>query len=72
MATSTGGRAQLFWTVPGGGFAEARSTRFTAEAGGLRTYRVAIPPQAGPVTGLRLDPLHAPGDIEIESIGVFG
>lgn len=72
MSTSTGGGGQLFWTVPGGGFAEARSTRFTVEPGGVRTYRIAIPPQPGPVTGLRLDPLTAPGDIAIESIRVFG
>jgi hypothetical protein len=72
MATSAGGPAQLFWTVPGGGFSEARSTRFTAEAGVPRTYRIPIPPQAGPVTGLRLDPLTTTGDIAIESIRVFG
>ena len=71
MATSVGGGGQLFWTVPGGGFAEARSTRFTVEPGAARTYRIAIPPQGGLVTGLRLDPLAGPGDIAIDSIGVF-
>jgi hypothetical protein len=72
MTTSIGGPAQLFWTVPGGGFAEARSTRFTAEPGPERTYLIAIPPQAGAVTGLRLDPLTTPGEIAIQSIRVFG
>jgi len=61
----------VFWATPSGGFAEARSTKFTVDSGGTQVYRVAIPAQGGPITALRLDPLTSPGDISIESIRVF-
>ena len=72
MTTSVGGSGQLFWAGPAGGYAEARSSRFTVESGGERVYRVPLPAQGGNVTSLRLDPLTGPGDIAIESIRVFG
>jgi hypothetical protein len=72
MTTSTGGGGQLFWAGPAGGYAEARSTRFTVEGGGRRVYRVALPAQGGAVTSLRIDPLTGPGDIAIDAIRVFG
>jgi hypothetical protein len=37
----------------------------------VRTYRVVLPPQSSPLTGLRLDPLRSPGEIRIESIRVL-
>jgi hypothetical protein len=72
MTTSVGGSGQLFWAGPAGGYAEARSSRFTVEGDGERVYRVPLPAQGGNVTSLRLDPLTGPGDIAIESIRVFG
>jgi hypothetical protein len=72
MTTSVGGGGQLFWAGPQGGYAEARSSRFTAEGGGERVYRIPLPAQGGDVTSLRLDPLTGPGDIAISSIRVFG
>jgi hypothetical protein len=72
MTSSVGGGGQLFWAGPQGGYAEARSSRFTVEGGGERVYRVPLPAQGGNVTSLRLDPLTGPGDIAISSIRVFG
>lgn len=72
MSTSVGGGGQLFWTTrSSGGFSEDKSTRFTAQAGDQRTYRIPVPATADTLTGLRLDPLTSPGEIHIDSIRVL-
>jgi hypothetical protein len=71
MSSSVGGGGQLFWATTDGGFAESRSGRFSVEAGGTRTYRVEIPPQAAALTVLRLDPIAGVGDLVVDAVRVL-
>jgi hypothetical protein len=66
--------AQLFWSVPDGGFSEARSIRFFARADGrFHTYKLRLarlPTYGGIVDQLRLDPVQG-GDrgwVDVECI----
>ena len=72
MTSSTASAGQIFWgTVDQPGAAEHRSTRFGVAAGGPQVYRVSVPPQASPITTLRVDPLSTVGDLRIERIRVL-
>ena len=66
--------AQLFWSVPDGGFSEARSIRFLARNDGrFHTYKLRVarvPTYGGVIDQLRLDPVQGrdPGWADIECI----
>lgn len=71
MQTSASSDAQVFWTSDADpNFTEGKSTKFSVEAGEMRTYRVPIRAFDGVVTGLRLDPLTTEGDIVIDAIRI--
>src|SRR5690606_33419186 len=71
MQTSASSDAQVFWTSDADpNFTEGKSTKFSVEAGEMRTYRVPIRAFDGVVTGLRLDPLTTEGDIVIDALRI--
>ncbi|HLK12694.1 MAG TPA: glycosyltransferase [Candidatus Binatia bacterium] len=74
----TGAVAQLFWAgAASSEFIEARSVRWPVEVGGKPRDYVIDLWEAGwkaaeTITSLRLDPLDAPGTIELDTLALFG
>ncbi len=71
MRASADGEGQLFWmTEDDPGPSEGNSAKFQVNSGDMRTYRVPLQTVDSTLTGLRLDPLNAEGEIVIDDIRV--